>query len=420
MTISARARVAGLAVSLVAASADAQDVSVIPALLAEPTIKAALTAARAAEPRTIDEMVEFCEVPAPPFKESTRGDVLRRAFQAAGLTNVRVDKAGNVLGDRAGVTGRPRLVVAAHLDTVFPEGTPVKVTRDRHLLRGPGIGDNCRGLAVLVAIARALTAGAVQTPGTVTFVANVGEEGLGDLRGMRALFNDTLKGQVDRFVSIDGPGLHVTHVAVGSLRYRITFKGPGGHSFGEFGMPNPANALGRAIAKIADLRVTSMPRTTFNVGRVGGGTSVNAIPSEAWMEIDLRSTEAVALKGLDARIQQAIDSSVEEENRRWGREGRVTVTKELVGNRPAGTLSPNAPIVQTVRAAGQTLLGVNIPFSEGSTDANLPLSLGIPAVTIGAGGDGDGAHATTEVFDSTDSWKGTQNALLVTIALAQP
>jgi tripeptide aminopeptidase len=421
MTMSAGARVFGLTVVLLAErAAAAQDASAIPGLLADPKVRAALAAARATEPRALDEMVEFCEVPAPPFKEGSRGEVLRRAFQAAGLTNVRVDKVGNVIGDRSGLATRPRVVVAAHLDTVFPEGTPVKVTRDRHLLRGPGIGDNCRGLAVLVSIARALKAGDVQTPGTVTFVANVGEEGLGDLRGMKTLFNDTLKGRVDRFVSIDGPGLHVTHVAVGSLRYRITFKGPGGHSFGEFGMPNPANALGRAVAKIADLRVTATPRTTFNVGRIGGGTSVNAIPSEAWMELDLRSTDAAALAGLDGRIQQAIDSSVEEENRRWGREGRVTVAKELVGNRPAGVLPPSSAIVQTVRAAGQALLGVNIPLSEGSTDANLPLSLDIPAVTIGAGGAGDGAHATTEVFDSTDSWKGTQNAVLVTVALAQP
>lgn len=419
MTMGVREWTASAALVLfVAGPAAAQD-SAIGGLLADPKVKAALAAAKASEPRALEEMIQFCEVPAPPFKESSRGEVLRRAFQAEGLSNVRVDKAGNVLGERPGLAVRPRLVVAAHLDTVFPEGTPLKVTRDGHLLKGPGIGDNCRGLAVLVSIVRAMKAAEVQTPGTITFVANVGEEGLGDLRGMRALFNDTLKGQIDRFVSIDGPGLHVAHVAVGSHRYRITFKGPGGHSFGDFGMPNPANALGRAVARIAELRVAATPRTTFNVGRIGGGTSVNAIPSEAWMELDLRSTEEAALTALDGRIQSAIDTSVAEENRRWGREGRVTVIKELVGDRPARTLPPTAPIVQTVRAAGQMLLGVDIPLSEGSTDANFPLSLNIPAVTIGAGGSGDGAHGSAEVFDTTDSWKGTQNAVLVTIALAQ-
>lgn len=399
--------------------AGAQDVAAVPTLLADAKVKTALASIRTAEPRVLDEMVQFCEVPAPPFKEGARGEVLRRAFQAAGLTNVRVDKAGNVLGDRLGLSPRPRVVVAAHLDTVFPEGTPVGVTRDGHLFRGPGIGDNCRGLAVLVAVVRSLKANAIQTPGSITFVANVGEEGLGDLRGMKALFNETLKGQVDRFLSIDGPGLFVTHVAVGSHRYRITFKGPGGHSFGDFGMPNPANAMGRAIARIADLKLSASPRTTVNVGRVGGGTSVNAIPSEVWMELDLRSTDDGVLKALDGRIQAAIDASVAEENARGTQEGRVVVQKELVGDRPAGTLSPSAPIVQLVRSAGQALLGRIIPLSEGSTDANLPLSLNIPAVTIGAGGEGDGQHGTTEVFDSTDSWKGTQNAVLVTIALAQ-
>ncbi len=411
---------AGIGLALLAGvPAAAQDTASMTSLLADARVKAAIAAARTGEPRVLDEMIQFCEVSAPPFKEGARGEVLRRAFLAAGLTNVRVDKAGNVLGARPGIALRPHLVVAAHLDTVFPEGTPVAVTRDRHLFRGPGIGDNCRGLAVLVAVIRALKTAEVQTPGPITFVANVGEEGLGDLRGMKALFNETLKGQVDRFVSIDGPGLFVTNVAVGSHRYRIAFKGPGGHSFGDFGMPNPANAMGRAIAKIADLRVSSSPRTTVNVGRVGGGTSVNAIPSEVWMELDLRSTDDGALKALDGRVQAAIDASVVEENARGSREGRVVVQKELVGDRPAGTLSPSAPIVQTVRSAGQALLGRTIPLSEGSTDANLPMSLNIPAVTIGAGGEGDGQHGMNEVFDSTDSWKGTQNAVLVTIALAQ-
>jgi acetylornithine deacetylase/succinyl-diaminopimelate desuccinylase-like protein len=258
----------------------------------------------------------------------------------------------------------------------------------------------------------------------MTFVANVGEEGLGDLRGMRALFNETMKGQIDRFVSIDGPGLHVTQVAIGSRRYRVTFKGPGGHSFGSFGQPNPANAVGRAVAKIADIQVAHQPVTTFNVGRIGGGTSVNSIPSEAWLEIDLRSESAVSLAALDAKVRAAFDTAVVEENRHsasmpGGASGsRLVVTIELVGDRPAGSIPATSPIVQTVQAVSQALFGASVPSSRGSTDANLPLSLNIPAVTIGGGGDGADAHTATETFKTTDSWKGTENALLVTIALA--
>ena len=412
----------GLALAL-ASSASAQSVATVAAMLADSKVKAALEAARRSEPATIDDQVRYCEVPAPPFKEAARAELLRRAFVESGLKNVRLDKAGNVLGERPGSapSGRPRVVVASHLDTVFPEGTPVKVTRESGgVLRGPGIGDNCRGLGVLVAIVRSLNTAGVQSAGTVTFVANVGEEGLGDLRGMKALFNDTLKGQVDRFVSIDGGGLYVTNVGVGSHRYRVTFKGPGGHSFGAFGLPNPANALGRAVAKIADIQVPSSPRTTFNVGRIGGGTSVNAIPAEAWMEVDMRSADAGQLAAVDGRIQAAIDAAVADENRRWRSTARVTVVKELVGDRPAGSLPANAPIVQVVQAVGQALFATPTPLGEGSTDANLPLSLGIPAVAIGAGGEGSDAHATSESWQAGESWQGTQNAVLVTVVLAQP
>ena len=366
----------------------------------------------------MDEQIRFCEVPAPPFAETARGEVLQKAFSELGLRNVRVDRVGNVLAERPGAAARPHVVIAAHLDTVFPAGTNVAVRRDGPVLRGPGVGDNCRGLAVLTAIARAMRDARVETPGTITFVANVGEEGLGDLRGVKALFGDTLKGQVDRFVSIDGGGVTVTNVSVGSLRYRVTFKGPGGHSFAAFGLPNPAQALGRAVAKIAELEVPSRPLTTFNVGRIGGGTSVNSIPFEAWMEVDLRSSAPAALKALDGQFHRAVDEAVVEENRRWGRPGVVTVETTMVGDRPAGALADSAPIVQAVREAGRAL-GLAVPLSEGSTDANLPMSLGIPAVTIGGGGDGSDAHALTESFDTTDAWRGAQHALLVTITLAR-
>jgi acetylornithine deacetylase/succinyl-diaminopimelate desuccinylase-like protein len=396
----------------------------VAALLRTPAVKAALDAARASEPQTIEQQIQFCEVPAPPFKEGARAAVLKRAFEELGLHSVHVDRVGNVLGDRRGASGRPHVVVAAHLDTVFPEDTVVKVRREGSLLRGPGIGDNCRGLAVLVAAARALRQADVQTPGTITFVANVGEEGVGYLRGTKELFKGEMfkgemKDQIDRFLSIDNAGLLITNRAVGSRRFRVTFKGPGGHSFGAFGLANPAHALGRAVAKIAEFQVSGHPRTTFNVGRIGGGTSVNAIPFEVWMEVDLRSSDLDALGSLDAKFHRAVDAAVAEENARWGVQQTVTAVNELVGDRPVGLTPAIAPIVQTAQAVAR-VLGLDASLGEGSTDANVPMSLKIPAITIGGGGRSSDSHAPGEAFDSTDSWKGTQNAVLLMIALAQP
>lgn len=411
----------GVALSMMTSSiggAQSSDPGAVPAALMEkPEVKAALAAARSSEPQAIEDEIRFCEIPAPPFKEEERAKELQRTFQALGLVNVRIDKAGNVLGDRPGLAAHPHPVIAAHLDTVFPEGTNVKVRREGNVLHGPGIGDDCRGLAVLVSIIRSMKGANVQTPGTITFVADVGEEGLGDLRGMKQLFNDTLKGQVDAFVSIDGTGLSVSHTFVGSFRYRVTFSGPGGHSFGAFGLPNPINAMGRAIAKISDFQVPKDPKTTFNVGRVGGGTSVNAIPFEGWMEVDMRSVDKAALASVDASFQKAVDSAVAEENARWGAKRNVTVKKELVGNRPAGALPADAPIVKTALGATRAL-GWTAPIGMGSSDANYPLSLGVPSLDIGGGGRGTDAHALSEAFDTTDSWMGTERALLLTVALA--
>jgi tripeptide aminopeptidase len=385
-------------------------------LLKDPAVSAAIEAARLIEPQTIEDQIRFCEVPAPPFKERARGEVLRLAFQQAGLRNVRFDRVGNVLGDRPGLAARPHLVLSAHQDTVFPEETDVKVRRDGAILRGPGIGDDCRGLALLVAIAKVLRQANVQTPGALTFVATVGEEGLGDLRGVKELFATAM--DIDRFVGIDGTGLGVTNVGVGSHRYRFTFKGPGGHSFAAFGLANPIHAMGRAIAKIAEFQVPREPKTTFNVGRVGGGTSVNSIPADAWMEVDVRSLDAASLAALDARLQRAVDTAVVEENDRWRSPGAITVIKERVGDRPAGSTPAGSPIMRTAEAVHRAL---RLPFilSESSTDANIPMSRQIPAITIGGGGRGADAHALTESFDTTESWVGTQRAVLLTIALTQ-
>jgi acetylornithine deacetylase/succinyl-diaminopimelate desuccinylase-like protein len=226
-----------------------------------------------------------------------------------------------------------------------------------------------------------------------------------------------MKGGIDRFVSVDGAGLGLTHIGVGSLRYRVAFKGPGGHSYGAFGIANPVHALGRAIDKIADLQVPREPKTTFNVGRIGGGTSVNAIPAEAWMEVDLRSSDKAALTALDASFQRALDVALAEENERWGGRGRLTLEKTVVGNRPAGRTAADAPIVQAAVSVGRAL-GLETRLDEGSTDANLAMSLGIPAITIDAGGSASGTHSLAETFDSTGSWQGTARALLLAVALA--
>ena len=410
----------GLALALAAGVVQAQSGSPSPGdLLKDPAVKAAIDAAKASEAHTIADQIRFCEIPAPSFKEEVRGKELQRVFTQLGLQNVRVDKAGNVLGEYPGAAAHPHLVLSAHLDTVFPEGTDVKVKREGALLKGPGIGDDCRGLAVMVTIIREMKKANVTTPGSITFVANVGEEGLGDLRGVKELFNTTLKGQIDRFVSIDGTGIHVTNVAVGSHRYRVTFKGPGGHSFGAFGMANPMGAMGRAIAKIQELQVPKQPRTTFNVGRIGGGTSVNSIPFEGWMELDMRSSDPASLAAIDASIQKAIDAAVNEENVRWGKPGAITVVKELVGDRPAGSTPENSAIVRNGLAAATVLGFASGPPGEGSTDSNIPMSLGVPSITIGGGGRGRDAHALTESFETTDGWMGTQHALLLTVALAQ-
>jgi acetylornithine deacetylase/succinyl-diaminopimelate desuccinylase-like protein len=384
----------------------------------DPTVRAAVEAARRNEPRTVELQARLCEIPAPPYQEAARGQELQRLFQELGLRDVRVDAAGNVIGVRGGKAPRPNLVFAAHLDTVFPAGTNVQVTRAGDLLKGPGIGDNCRGLAVMLAVIGALNEAQVETHGTITFVADVGEEGLGDLRGMKSLFFDSLKGQIDKFVSVDGTGLGITHIGVGSNRYKVTFKGPGGHSYGAFGMANPIQAMGRAIAKIDALEVPSQPRTTFNVGRVGGGTSVNAIPFEAWMEVDLRSADPAALKDLDTRFHAAIQQAVAEENARWNHRGAVNASAELAGVRPAGLTARDSPIVQTAIAVSRALQ-IEEVLHEGSTDSNVPMNLKIPAITIGGGGGGAGAHSLNETFDAADSWRGTQRALLLAIALAR-
>lgn len=395
--------------------ARAQDVE---ALLGAAPVQAARKAIRRAEPQTLETQVRICETPSPPFQEGPRGELLARLFREAGLLRVRTDAVGNVLGERPGRRERPHVVVSAHLDTVFPAGTDVTVRRVGSELRGPGIADDCRGLAVLVALARTLVSQKVETAGSITFVATVGEEGLGDLRGVRHLFAGELAKGVDHFVSLDGAGLGITATAVGSRRYRVSFAGPGGHSYGDFGIANPVHAAGRAIAQVSDFVTPQQPRTTFSVGRIGGGTSINAIAEEAWFEADLRSADSDALDALVDQFLDAVAAAEREENARWGGRGAVRAAVTSVGDRPAGRTPNSASIVRWARAITRTL-GLNVQPGAGSTDANVPISLGIPAVTLGAGGAGRGEHSLSEVFETTGSWKGSERALLVTLALSR-
>ncbi len=408
-----------LAALFVAAPLAAQ----LPVPATNPRVKAAVDGLRADNAWTIDNQISICEIPAPPFKEKTRGREYRRRLQALGLTNVRIDTAGNVIAERKGAGGGPTVVIAGHLDTVFPEGTDVKVKRTATRFTAPGIGDDCRGLAVVLSVARAFEKQKIQTLGTVYFIGNVGEEGPGNLRGVRNLFQNELKGKIDYFISVDGTGLDVTSRAVGSNRYKVTYKGPGGHSYGAFGRVNPIHALGRAIAQIGDLQVPSSPRTTFNVGVITGGTSVNSIPFEASFELDMRSESAEEVAKVDAKVQKILVDALNAENARWGAgtngKAKLTMTIDTIGIRPAnGAQTESATIVATAIAAGKAL-GFTPATGASSTDANLPMSMGIPAVTIDGGGRGGDAHALTEWYEDTaNGWRGPQWALLLVAALA--
>jgi acetylornithine deacetylase/succinyl-diaminopimelate desuccinylase-like protein len=385
-----------------------------------PQLSAALRSIQSHNAWTIEQQISICEVPAPPFQERERAAELKRRFEALGFGGVRIDAEGNVLGELAGARPRPYIIFSAHLDTVFPPGMDVRVKRQGERLTGLGIGDDCRGLAVVLAVARAVKEARLGFGGTVVFTGTVGEEGQGNLRGVRHLFEKELKGKIDTFLSIDGVGWRVASRGVGSHRYRVSYRGRGGHSYGAFGMPNPAHALGRAIARIAELRVPQSPKTTFNVGTVRGGTSVNSVPAEASMEVDLRSESPVELAALDERFRAALQAALEQEKARWpDSRAPIDLAIESMGVRPAGEQPDTAPVIQAAVAALRRL-GIEPGATRaGSTDSNIPISLGIPAVTLSGGGRGGGAHSLDEWYeDGPDGYKGPQAALLVLAALA--
>jgi acetylornithine deacetylase/succinyl-diaminopimelate desuccinylase-like protein len=369
--------------------------------------------------RFVKELIALTEIPAPPFKEQARAKAYLEMLRAAGLSGVEIDAEGNAMGvyRGSGDPGGPMVAVVAHLDTVFPEGTNVTVKRDGNRLAAPGIGDNTRGIALMLTVIRAINAAKFATTSDVLFVGNVGEEGEGDLRGVKFLLRQgKYKDRIKQFVAIDGSEQgDITRAGVGSLRYRVSFKGPGGHSYGAFGLVNPAFAMGNAMARMSKLQVPLQPKTTFSVGVVRGGTSINSIPSEMSMDVDLRSESCAELKKLNDSFLAIVKQAVDEENgARSTRQGTIEADPKLIGDRPCGETPLTAPIVQTVSAVVRSF-GLTPGYSTSSTDSNVPMNMGIPAVTIGRGGPSGRAHAPDE-WTEVDR-KGSVDAAKVAMAI---
>ena len=400
---------------------DQQYLKEMTALAKKPVIINAFKSIMQLEPETYQNLITLTEIPAPPFKEQKRAAKFMEMIKAIGADSIWIDVAGNVIALKKGKSGRKKVVLEGHLDTVFPEGTDVTVKHKGDTLMAPGIGDDTRGLAVLLAVMKSMQQANVKTDADIYFIGTVGEEGLGDLRGVKQLFTPGgLK--IDSYIAIDGGGIAgITTGGVGSHRYHITFKGPGGHSYGAFGLANPHNAAARAVyyfVKDADAytRVAGA-KTTYNVGVIGGGTSVNAIPFESWMEVDLRSETPERLSGIDTLLKAAVKKALLEENqmKRSGKD--LTVDVELVGDRPSGVQDNKLPLIQRAMASA-TFLGSNPRLSNGSTNSNIPISKGVPAVTIGKGGQSGGAHALNEWWVNDKGHLAIEHALLILVSEA--
>ena len=405
-----RWRGAAIAAALLAASAPAvaapspAAAATIKRIESSPAFAKAVAAIDAGHDKWVRDIITLTEIPAPPFKEMARAEAYRDMFVARGLTDVEIDAIGNVTGLRKG-GGEGLIVVSAHLDTVFPEGTPVKVRREGDRLYAPGVGDDSTGLATQLAFIDAMNAAGIRTKADILFVGTVGEEGLGDLRGVRHLFTKgKYQGRAKAFFSIDGGGMDsLTVGGAGSKRYRVTFKGPGGHSFGAFGLVNPMTAMSQAVVDLYKIVVPANPKTTFSASRTGGGTSVNSIPNEVWMEFDMRSVSAEELAKVEKSFLAILEQAAATENAaRSTRDGRITVVPVLVGDRPAGITPREADIVEFATAA-YAAEGITLKYSSSSTDSNVPISLGVPAVTISRVASGSRNH-------SLDEWIGIEKA----------
>jgi len=396
--------------------------SMIREVMASDTYRSAVATLTAEHDRTVDDIITLTQIAAPSFKEETRAQAFRVMAEAHGLKNVEIDAEGNVTGMRPGIGNGPLICVAAHLDTVFPAGTELTVRREGTKLFAPGVGDDTRSLAVLLAWLRAMDAANVRTRADVLFVADVGEEGPGDLRGMRHLFQrGPYKDRISAFITVDSPDMeHIAVGGVGSKRYRVTFKGPGGHSYGAFGLVNPMFAMADAITRLGQTTVPARPKTTYSASVTGGGTSINSIPNSVWTDFDLRSEAPEELARLEAAFLDLIDKAIATENAtRSTRAGTITAEIQKIGDRPAGRTDTDTELVQLAHAS-ITAHGFQPSFEFSSTDANIPMSLGIPAIKIGSGGTGGRGHSLEEWIDVAPepSLRGMAAGLATVMALA--
>ncbi len=389
-------------------------------LLATPSVQSAFQFFDSQADEITEEQISICSIPASPFAEKERAEYFRKRLCEIGLVNARLDEEGNCVALRQGRSLSPLLVVSAHLDTVFPPGTDFTVRRVASRLLAPGISDDGCGLAALLAFARALESIEMETEGSLLFVGTVGEEGAGNLRGVRYLLT---KGEwahrVDAFLSFDGPGIdRITNGALGSRRYRVWLRGQGGHSWGDFGIGNPVHALGRAISRLASYPTPKQPKTTFNVGRIEGGSSINAIPQEATMDVDLRSACEAELLRLDAFFRRAVREAVDDE-KAMGRKGDppLELNVTLIGERPGGATPADSFMVELAQEATRAL-GWHARLDQASTDSNLPISMSVPAITLGAGGTSGNSHTVDEWYDPRGREAGLKRGLLVILALA--
>ncbi|HXT47977.1 MAG TPA: M20/M25/M40 family metallo-hydrolase [Gemmatimonadaceae bacterium] len=366
----------------------------------------------------IDSQIAISEIAAPTGEEQERGAWVAARFRELGLSSVHADAAGNVIGTREGAEQQAPVVICAHLDTVFPRTVALRVQRDGPRLLGPGIGDNGRGLAAMLALAGAIDGTALRTRAPVVFVATTGEEGSGDLRGAKALFASEMS-HAAAAIALDGAGdERIVHRALGSRRFRVHFCGAGGHSWTAFGVPNAVHAAAITGAMLARIALPLLPRTTLSVGRIGGGISVNAIPDDAWLEIDLRSTSESALRTFETEIRSAATGALQEENLR-GVRGTPPLALEItvIGDRPSGETDASLPLVVAAMEATQ-LIGREPDLATASTDANVPISRGIPAIAIGAGGRGGEAHTLAEWFENSAGHLGVMRAMAIVVAAA--
>ena len=370
------------------------------------------------EDKTNKNLIELTEIEAPPFKEEKRAMEFSERLKLAGIEKVWIDSIGNVIGFLEGSIGNKNIAIDAHLDTVFPEGTDVQVRIKNDTLFAPGIGDDTRGLAMILTIAETIIKSDIKPVDNILFIGTVGEEGLGDLRGVRYLFKNN-EPKIDSWIAIDGGSIgRVNNQALGSYRYEVVFDGPGGHSWGAFGLVNPHHALGAGIKNFvekADIYTDNGPKTSYNVGIISGGTSINSIPFKSSMQIDIRSIDPNRLNDMEEILFNSMNKALDEQNaiKRSGPDLKLTINK--IGNRPSGKVNESVPLIQKTIAATQ-YMGVEPRLTIGSTDSNIPISLGLPAVTIGRGGVGGGAHSLDEWWLNKDGYKSIQLALLILLS----